>query len=316
MSNFSFGKNREMSIWVEKYRPKVLDDYVGNDHIKKKVSRYIEQNDIPHLLFHSLKPGTGKTTLAKIIVGNIDCDHMYINASDENSVDTMRSKIKHYASSVALNNLKVIILDEADYLTPNSQAALRNIMETFADSTRFILTCNYVDKIIEPVLSRTQSFKVIPPKKSVVAKQLVNILADEEIEFQRDQIALIVNQYYPDIRKIFNNAQQNTVDGVLHVHEDEMVESSFEMKLLDLLKDDSIGANKLFTEIRKLTAESAISSYNDVYRFLYDEVDTYAEGNVAQVFLHLAQAQYEDSLTVDGEITFAACIINIIETIR
>lgn len=315
MSNF-FGKSREMSLWVERYRPKVLDDYVGNDHIKQKVERYIEQNDIPHLLFHSLKPGTGKTTLAKIIVGNIDCDYMYINASDENSVDTMRSKIKHYASSVALNNLKVIILDEADYLTPNSQAALRNIMETFADSTRFILTCNYVDKIIEPVLSRTQSFKVIPPKKSVVAKQLVNILNNEGVEFEKDQIALIVNQYYPDIRKVFNNAQQNTVDGVLKVNEKEMVESSFELKLLNLLSDSSKPADDLFTEIRKLTAESAVSSYNDVYRFLYDEVDQYAEGSVAEVMLHIAQAQYEDALTVDGEITFAACMINIINTIR
>lgn len=315
MSNF-FGKSREMSLWVEKYRPKVLDDYVGNEHIKQKVERYIEQNDIPHLLFHSLKPGTGKTTLAKIIVNNIECDHMYINASDENSVDTMRSKIKHYASSVALNNLKVIILDEADYLTPNSQAALRNIMETFADSTRFILTCNYVDKIIEPVLSRTQSFKVIPPKKSVVAKQLVNILNNEGVEFGKDQIALIVNQYYPDIRKVFNNAQQNTVDGVLKVNEKEMVESSFELKLLNLLSDSSKPADDLFTEIRKLTAESAVSSYNDVYRFLYDEVDQYAEGSVAEVMLHIAQAQYEDALTVDGEITFAACMINIINTIR
>lgn len=315
MANF-LGTEKQMEIWAEKYRPETLDDYVGNDHIKDKVERYISENDIPHLLFYSKKPGTGKTSLAKIIVNNIDCDYMYINASDENSVDTMRNKIKHYASSVAMNNLKVIILDEADYLSPQSQAALRRIMEDFADTTRFILCCNYVDKVVEPVVSRTQSFQVLPPKKSVVAKKLAAILVNEGISFDKDQLKLIVNQYYPDIRKIFNNTQQNTIDGELQVSEEDMVESSYEIKLVELLQDDSKDKNELFQEIRELTAESPIDDYSSIYRHLFDEVDQYAKGNVADVYLQLAESLFEDSMTTDGEITFSACIINIIEFVR
>ena len=131
------------SLWVEKYRPKDLSTYIGNEHLKSKVKVYLESEDVPHLLLYG-RAGTGKTTLAKIITGNIDCDTMYINASDENSVDAVRVKIRQFASSVGFKDLKVIILDEADYLTPNAQAALRNLMETFSKHTRFILTCNYV----------------------------------------------------------------------------------------------------------------------------------------------------------------------------
>lgn len=256
------------------------------------------------------------TSLAKIIVNNIDCDYMYINASDENSVDTMRNKIKHYASSVAMNNLKIIILDEADFLSPSSQAALRRIMEDFADTTRFILCCNYLNKVVDPVVSRTQSFKVLPPEKSTVAKKLAAILVNEGINFNKEQVKLIVNQYYPDIRKVFNNAQQNTIDGKLQVNEEDMVESSYKLKLVKLLQDDSKSKNDLFQEIRELTANSPIDSYEEVYRYLFDEVDEYAKGNVADVYLQLAESLFEDSMTTDGEITFSACIINIIDIIR
>lgn len=256
------------------------------------------------------------TSLAKIIVNNVDCDYMYINASDENSVDTMRNKIKHYASSVAMNNLKIIILDEADFLSPSSQAALRRIMEDFADTTRFILCCNYLNKVVDPVVSRTQSFKVLPPEKSTVAKKLAAILVNEGINFNKEQVKLIVNQYYPDIRKVFNNAQQNTIDGKLQVNEEDMVESSYKLKLVKLLQDDSKSKNDLFQEIRELTANSPIDSYEEVYRYLFDEVDEYAKGNVADVYLQLAESLFEDSMTTDGEITFSACIINIIDIIR
>ena len=166
------------SLWVEKYRPKDLSTYVGNEHLKEKVKVYLESEDVPHLLLFG-KAGTGKTTLAKIVVNNIDCDYMYINASDENKVDDVRNKIKTFASSVGFKSLKVIILDECDYLTPNAQAALRNLMETFSKHCRFILTCNYVERIIDPIQSRCQSYKVVPPSKKDVAQHLVDILDKE-----------------------------------------------------------------------------------------------------------------------------------------
>ena len=171
----------EHSLWVEKYRPNTLTTYVGNEHLKEKVKRYIDSEDVPHLLLYG-KAGTGKTTLAKILVNNIDCDYMYINASDENKVDDVRNKIKTFASSVGFKDMKVVILDECDYLTPNAQAALRNLMETFSKHCRFILTCNYVERIIDPIQSRCQSYKVVPPSKKEVAQQMVKILNEESVK--------------------------------------------------------------------------------------------------------------------------------------
>ena len=148
------------TLWVEKYRPTTLDTYIGNEHLKSKVSMYLESGDLPHLLLYG-RAGTGKTTLAKLLVNNIECDYLYINASDENNVETVRTKVKGFASTIGFKDMKVIILDECDYITPNAQAALRNLMETFSKHCRFILTCNFVERITsqdEPTMF-TKGFK-------------------------------------------------------------------------------------------------------------------------------------------------------------
>ena len=200
------------SLWVEKYRPTDLSTYIGNKHLRDKVGIYLESGDVPHLLLYG-RAGTGKTTLAKIIVKNIDCDYLYINASDENKVDDVRNKVKTFASSVGFRDLKVLILDECDYLTPNAQAALRNLMETFSKHCRFILTCNYVERIIDPIQSRCQPYKIVPPSRKDVAKQMVHILDSEEVSYELDDVALIVNAGDPDIRRVINSAQRQVVDG-------------------------------------------------------------------------------------------------------
>ena len=143
-NQFGYGENlnKEHTLWVEKYRPSSLDTYIGNEHLKSKVEVYLESGDLPHLLFYG-RAGTGKTTLAKLLVKNIDCDYLYINASDENSVEIVRDKVKNFASTLGFAEMKIIILDECDYITPNAQAALRNLMETFSRHCRFILTCNF-----------------------------------------------------------------------------------------------------------------------------------------------------------------------------
>ena len=202
------------SLWVEKYRPSKLTEYVGNEHLKDKVKDYLESGEIPHLLFFG-KAGTGKTTLAKLIVNSIDCDHIIINASDENNVDTVRNKVKGFCSTVGFKDMKIIILDEFDYMTPNAQAILRNLMETFSRHCRFILTCNYVEKVISPIRSRTQEFQIVPPSKKEVAIQVSQILGKENVEFELKDIVPIIDSAYPDIRKIINTCQLNSSKGKL-----------------------------------------------------------------------------------------------------
>ena len=226
------------SLWVEKYRPTDLSTYIGNEHLREKVGVYLESGDVPHLLLYG-RAGTGKTTLAKIITKNIDCDYLYVNASDENKIDDVRNKIKTFAASVGFKDLKVVILDECDYLTPNAQAALRNLMETFSKHCRFILTCNYVERIIDPIQSRCQPYKIVPPSRKDVAKQMVNILNEEGATYDLDDVALIVNAGYPDIRRVINSAQRQVVDGKLKVDVNSVIQSDYKIKLLESLTPNS-----------------------------------------------------------------------------
>ena len=298
------------SLWVEKYRPTDLSTYIGNEHLKSKVKVYLESADVPHLLLYG-RAGTGKTTLAKIVVNNIDCDYMYINASDENKVDDVRNKIKTFASSVGFKSLKVIILDECDYLTPNAQAALRNLMETFSKHCRFILTCNYVERIIDPIQSRCQSYKVVPPSKKEVAQQLVDILDDQLCTYELDDVALIVNAGYPDIRRVINSAQRQIVNSRLKIDTSSIIQNNYKLQLLEMLSNGS----KL-NDIRKLIADNSISDYSELYRLLYDEVDTYGKNKIAECILNIAEAQYQDVNVVDKEINFMSLIIRLTRIIK
>ena len=298
------------SLWVEKYRPTDLSTYVGNEHLKEKVKVYLESEDVPHLLLFG-KAGTGKTTLAKIVVNNIDCDYMYINASDENKVDDVRNKIKTFASSVGFKSLKVIILDECDYLTPNAQAALRNLMETFSKHCRFILTCNYVERIIDPIQSRCQSYKVVPPSKKEVAQQMVNILTRENCQFELDDIALIVNAGYPDIRRVINSAQRQIVDNKLKIDTTSVIQNNYKLQLLEMLS-----SNAKLNDIRKLIADNSISDYSEIYRLLYDEVDNYGKGKQAECIMNIAEAQFQDVNVVDKEINFMSLIIRLLRLLK
>ena len=298
------------SLWVEKYRPTDLSTYIGNAHLKSKVKVYLESEDVPHLLLYG-RAGTGKTTLAKIITSNIDCDYMYINASDENKVDDVRNKIKTFASSVGFRDLKVVILDECDYLTPNAQAALRNLMETFSKHCRFILTCNYVERIIDPIQSRCQSYKVVPPSKKEVAQQMVEIISKEGCVYKLDDVALVVNAGYPDIRRVINSAQRQVVEGKLKIDTSSIIQNNYKLQLLEMLSN----GNKL-NDVRQLIADNSVSDYAELYRLLYDEVETYGKGNIAECILNIAEAQFQDVNVVDKEINFMSLIIRLIRIIK
>ena len=305
--------NNSNTLWVEKYRPYSLDTYIGNEHLKSKVTIYLQNNDLPHLLLYG-KAGTGKTTLAKILVKNIECDYLYINASDENSVDTVRNKVRQFASTVGFKDLKIIILDECDYITPNAQAALRNLMETFSKHCRFILTCNYVERIIDPIQSRCQSFQVIPPSKSEVAKHLHNILINENVTDTMEDIKVLVDSGYPDIRRVINSAQRNVVRGKLKLDTGSIIQNDYKLKLLEILKTQD--KKNAFKNIRQLITDSQIRDFADLFRLLYDEVDSYGQGHIAECILVIAKYELSDSQVVDKEINAMAMIIELLGVIK
>jgi DNA polymerase III delta prime subunit len=306
--------NQENTLWVEAFRPDTLDGYVGNEHVVSKVKVYLESGDVPHLLFYG-QAGTGKTTLAKIIAKGVDSDVMYINASDENNIETVRTKIKNFASTVGFRRWKIVILDEADYMTPNGQAALRNLMETFSKTCRFILTCNYVEKIIDPIQSRCQAFAIEPPNRKEVAKRIVNILNERGIKYDNQDLVTVINSGYPDIRRILNSCQSQIVDNQLVIDDNSLVQANYMTKLLEILKGPS-DKKTSFRDARQLINDSKVKDFTALYRYLFDELDTYAEGSIAAVILILAEAQYQDTFAVDKELHVMAMLIKLLNEIK
>tara|TARA_R100000908_G_scaffold62171_2_gene41135 strand:+ start:1449 stop:2363 length:915 start_codon:yes stop_codon:yes gene_type:complete len=296
------------TLLVEKYRSKTLDDYVGNEHIKKTINQYISQNDIQNLIFYG-PAGTGKTTLAKLIVNNLNCDHLYINASDERGIETIRDKVSGFASSASFKPLKVVILDEADFLTIQAQASLRNVIETFSRSTRFIMTCNYVERIIDPLQSRCQVLKVIPPSKGDVAKHIAWILEEENTSFELQDIKTITNQFYPDLRKCLNTAQLSTQDNKLVIDKSVLVSSNYMTSILKELSN----AKPKWREIRQIIANANVSDFEELYRYLYDNAHVYASGREGMVAIYINEYSYQSNFRIDKEINCMALMQKLIE---
>lgn len=298
------------TLWVEKWRPDTLEGYIGDDVLKERFASYIKNQDIPHLLFHGTA-GTGKTTLSKILLKNIECDYLFINASDERGIDVIRDKIKSFAASSGFAPLKIVVLDEFDAMTSDAQMALRNMMEVFSKSTRFILTANYVERIIAPIISRCQSTALTPPSKKEVAKHLANILDTEGVSYTTQDIVLLINAHYPDIRRIINTAQQQTVDGVLTLNSAEIISSDVPLRVLDILTSNQTATNKLLS-VRKVVVESSVRDYIPLYRMLYEKVEECFPDNIPHAIIQIGEGQFRDNFTPDKEITFMATLYNIL----
>lgn len=299
---------KDHTLLVEKYRSKTLDSYVGNEHIKKTIEQYLGQNDIQNLIFYG-PAGTGKTTLAKLIVNNLDCDYLYINASDERGIETIRDKVSGFASTASFKPLKVVILDEADFLTIQAQASLRNVIETFSRTTRFIMTCNYVERIIDPLQSRCQVLKIIPPSKKEVAIHLASIMAIEGTTYDLEDVKTIVNQYYPDLRKCLNTIQLSTQDQKLTIDKSVLVSSNY---MISILKELS-NAKPKWREIRQIIANANVSDFEELYRYLYDNAHVYASGREGMVAIYINEYSYQSNFRIDKEINCMALIQKLIE---
>jgi DNA polymerase III delta prime subunit len=305
---------KENSLFVEKYRSKTLDEYVGNEQLKQIVEKYINSNDLQNLLLYGT-PGTGKTTLAKLIVNNFNCDYLYINTSDERGIDTIRDKVQGFASSASFKPIKIIILDEADFLTIQAQASLRNIIETYSRTTRFILTCNYLERIIDPLQSRCQVLKITPPSKKEVAQHVSTILDQENVNYELEDLALVVNKHYPDIRKILNTCQVNNVEGTLKIDKTVLASNSYKDGVLKELKSPSKSS---FKNIRQILADSNLDDFEEIYRFLYDNLDEYGNNDLvkAMIVIEIESYMYHANFRIDKEINTMALICAILKIIQ
>ena len=298
--------NKENSLLNERYRPLTLDKFVGNEHLKTAISGYLEKNDILNFIFYG-PAGCGKTTLAKLIVSNLECDYLYINASDERGIETIRDKVQGFASTISFEPIKVVILDEADFLTIQAQASLRNIIETFSRTTRFIMTCNYVERIIDPLQSRCQLLKIVPPTKQDVARHLSWILDQEKVRYKIQDLVPLVNQYYPDLRKCINTIQLSTLDNQLKLDQSLLVSSNYIDKVIN-----ELSSKPDFKVIRQIIADSNSDDFDELFRALYDRASEYLPGKEGTVAILINEHQYKANFRIDKEINLMSLIQNLI----
>jgi replication factor C small subunit len=299
-------------LWTELYRPETIADYVFRDEEQRaQVQGWINSGAIPHLLF-SGAPGVGKTTLAKILINELeidDYDVLEINASRENSIDTIRDKITGFVQTMPFGKFKVVLLDEADYISPNGQAALRGVMETYHASARFILTCNYPNRVIPALHSRCQGFHIEKVDQVEFTARMATVLVTEGIVFELDTLDTYVKATYPDLRKCLNMCQMNSTDGTLvKPHGDEGGSSDWKLNAVDLFKAGRI------TDARKLMCQSVRpEEMEEVFRWLYDNLELW--GDTAekqdQAIVTIRQGLVNHSFVADPEINLSATLVEL-----
>jgi DNA polymerase III delta prime subunit len=308
--------NLKNSWWAEKYRPTELSEYVSDDEFKRKIEHWLEVGEINHLLLFSEKPGTGKTTIAKLIANKLDADVLYINASSENNVDMVREKITSFVSTIGFKRWKIVICDESDYLTINAQASLRNIIESFSKSSRFIFTCNHVERIHPAIRSRCTQFQIESPPKIEIAKRMKFILESENVKFSPKDLAVVITEFYPDQRSIINYLQDNSLNNELVLSTQNIIVNDYCNKIVEIFNSKAT-VKQIFNDVRQTIADSKIKYFNDLYRYLFDELDKYCgDGKKGLVILALAEGQYRDGLVIDKEINAMATIVNILNIIK
>jgi DNA polymerase III delta prime subunit len=298
-------------LWVEKYRPKTVDGYVFRDaHQKAQVERWIKDGSIPHLLL-SGNAGIGKTTLARLLFNELsinEFDIMEINASRENSAETIRDKITNFVQMIPFGDFKVVLLDEADYLTPNAQAILRGVMETYHTTARFILTCNYPNRIIPALHSRCQGFHIERVDQTEFTARVATILVEENVDFDLDTLDLFVRATYPDLRKCINMVQMNSLEGKLHSPEKgDTGEQDYKIDMVDLFKAGKIN------EARKLICSQARpEEMEEVYRWMYDNITLFGDdAKQEKAILIIKQGLVDHTLVIDPEINLSATLIRL-----
>ena len=299
-------------LWTEKYRPDNIDGYVFRDNEQKsQVKGWIDSGAIPHLLF-SGAPGVGKTTLAKILIKQLgidDFDVLEINASRENSIDTIRDKITGFVQTMPFGDFKVVLLDEADYISPNGQAALRGVMETYHASARFILTCNYPNRVIPALHSRCQGFHIEKVDRTEFTARIATVLVAEGVELDIDTLDTYVRSTYPDLRKCLNLCQMNSQNGKLtNVKGDEGGSADWRIGAIELFKAGKI------TEARKLMCSTVRpEEMEDVFRWMYDNLELFSTTQEGQdsAIMAIRTGLVNHSFVADPEINLSATMVEL-----
>ena len=299
-------------LWTEKYRPSTLTDYVFRDDAQRKqVQGWVDNKTIPHLLF-SGAPGTGKTTLAKVLINMLDIDEydvLEINASRENSVENVRDKITNFVQTMPFGEFKVVLLDEADYISPNGQAALRGVMETYASSSRFILTCNYPNKVIPALHSRCQGFHIEKIDHTEFTARIATVCVQEGVEIDIDTLDSYVKATYPDLRKCLNLCQMNTIDGKLvKPNEGDSATADYKLVVVDLFKQGKI------LEARKmLCSQVRPEEMDELFRWMYDNLELWGETQEHKdaAILIIAKGLRNIPMVADQEINLAATLVEL-----
>jgi len=299
-------------LWTEKYRPSTLTDYVFRDDAQRKqVQGWVDSKTIPHLLF-SGAPGTGKTTLAKVLINMLEIDEydvLEINASRENSVENVRDKITNFVQTMPFGEFKVVLLDEADYISPNGQAALRGVMETYASSSRFILTCNYPNKVIPALHSRCQGFHIEKIDHTEFTARIATVCVEEGVEIDIDTLDSYVKATYPDLRKCLNLCQMNTVDGkLIKPNEGDSSTADYKLAVVDLFKQGKI------LEARKmLCSQVRPEEMDELFRWMYDNLELWGETQESKdaAILIIAKGLRNIPMVADQEINLAATLVEL-----
>lgn len=305
-------------IWTEKYRPQTIEECILPESMKKTFKEFIDSGELPNFLFCG-GAGVGKTTVAKALCNEIGAEYLFINGSEESGIDVLRNKIKNFASSVSLtDSKKVVILDEADYLNANStQPALRGFIEEFSGNCRFIFTCNFKNRIIEPLHSRCAvvEFKIENKDKAAIAaaffKRVVNILKTEKVEFDKSVVAELIGKHFPDYRRILNELQRYSVSGKI---DSGLLVNIGDESYADLVKNLKA---KNFTEVRKWVGKNSDVETTELFRHLYDKaVDYIEQGSIPQLVLVLAEYQYRAAFVADKEINIMAALTEVMGQLK